>query len=272
MSLSQEHLEELAEAKTLLENPGFAIKVANYLGKPIEKGLGMLPEHWSEKLGFVTRKALNVAFRVALQTMDERSMGPSPGLHRVASAISGAVGGAFGLAALTLELPISTTIICRSIADIARANGELLRTPEARLACMEVFALSGPSSGDDGAETAYFATRIALARELTRAAEYLASRSGVEDGIPALVRFIGAIAMRYNIQVSQKLAAQAIPLIGAGAGAAINLMFMAHFQNMSRGHFTVRRLERIYGPSLVKAAYETTRSGSHRAGSGTCAF
>ena len=36
---------------------------------------------------------------------------------------SGAIGGAFGLASVAVELPISTTIMLRSIADIARSEG-----------------------------------------------------------------------------------------------------------------------------------------------------
>ncbi|WP_087629123.1 EcsC family protein [Caballeronia telluris] len=43
--------------------------------------------------------------------------------HKAASAPRGAVGGAFGLAAIAIELPISTTIMMRSIADIARSGG-----------------------------------------------------------------------------------------------------------------------------------------------------
>jgi hypothetical protein len=47
-----------------------------------------------------------------------------------------------------------------------------------------------------------------------------------------------------------------VPGIGAAAGATINLMFMTHFQDVSRGHFTVRRLERLYGEDVVRRAYD----------------
>ena len=43
--------------------------------------------------------------------------------HKVLAGTSGGIGGAFGLAALPIELPVSTTIILRSIADIARSEG-----------------------------------------------------------------------------------------------------------------------------------------------------
>ena len=56
--------------------------------------------------------------------------------------------------------------------------------------------------------------------------------------------------------VTQKLAAQAIPLVGALGGAAVNYAFVEHFQEMAQGHFTVRRLERAYGKGLVRREYE----------------
>jgi hypothetical protein len=35
---------------------------------------------------------------------------------------------------------------------------------------------------------------------------------------------------------------------------------MDHFQNMARGHFTVRRLERAYGAEAVERAYRSMRT------------
>lgn len=45
-------------------------------------------------------------------------------LRKALVATSGAVGGSFGLAALPIELPVSTIIMLRSIGDIARSEGE----------------------------------------------------------------------------------------------------------------------------------------------------
>ena len=61
-------------------------------------------------------------------------------------------------------------------------------------------------------------------------------------------------------------------LIGAAAGATINLMFMSHFQDVSRGHFTVRRLERQYGQDVVRAAWQTLEAGDARVREATRAF
>ena len=56
--------------------------------------------------------------------------------------------------------------------------------------------------------------------------------------------------------MSQKIAAQAVAVVGAVGGAAVNLAFIEHFQDVARGHFTVRRLERVYGAEIVRAEYD----------------
>jgi hypothetical protein len=63
------------------------------------------------------------------------------------------------------------------------------------------------------------------------------------------------VASRFGITVSEKVAAQAVPVLGAAGGALINTIFIDHFQDIARGHFIVRRLERKYGADLVKEEY-----------------
>jgi hypothetical protein len=60
----------------------------------------------------------------------------------------------------------------------------------------------------------------------------------------------------FGVVVTQKLAAQAVPVIGALGGAAVNYAFIDHFQEVARAHFVVRRLERRYGKDAVRTAYE----------------
>lgn len=67
---------------------------------------------------------------------------------------------------------------------------------------------------------------------------------------------ITQLAARFGVNVSEKVAAQAVPVIGAAGGAVINLLFIDHFQDMARGHFIVRRLERAYPPEMVREEYE----------------
>ncbi len=70
-----------------------------------------------------------------------------------------------------------------------------------------------------------------------------------------MVRLISQVAARFGVAVSEKAAAQAVPILGAVGGAAINVAFAEHFQILARGHFIVRRLERRYGPDAVQFEY-----------------
>jgi hypothetical protein len=257
MRMSSEDLEELKAAKKILENPGITAKLTNLLGTPLEKGLILLPGDWQKKVGVATHDALMTALKAALLTMGPSTTEASPRWHKFAAALSGGIGGAFGLPALIVELPVSTTIMLRSIADIGRSHGEVLSTSESQIACLEVFALGGSSRHDDASESGYFAVRSALARAVTEASKYLAEKTVIEEGAPALVRLIAIIAARFQVQVSEKAAAMAVPLIGAIGGSGINLMFIDHFQDMSRGHFVVRKLERKYDQLLVHEIYDS---------------
>ena len=105
-------------------------------------------------------------------------------------------------------------------------------------------------------ETGYFALRGILAKSVSEAARYLVDRGLAEEAAPMLVRFVTQIGARFGIVVSQKLAAQSVPVIGGACGAAINYAFVDHFQTLARGHFTIRRLERRYGASVVRAEYD----------------
>jgi hypothetical protein len=145
----------------------------------------------------------------------------------------------------------------RSVADIARSEGENIQNIESQIACIEVFALGGPSRGDNASESGYFAVRAALAKTISKAAEYIAKSGLSEEGAPALVRLITQIAQRFSIQVSEKAAAQAVPAIGAAGGAIVNTLFIDHFQDMARGHFIIRRLERKYGKDIVEETYKS---------------
>ena len=256
MELSDDHLEELRVAKKLLENPSIAAKISNMLGYPIEKGFELLPADWSDAVSTITKSTLEKALDFVVSTMNCKDHSAASNfIHKLAAATSGATGGAFGLPALPIELPVSTLIMLRSIADIARSEGEDLETPESRLYCLEVFALGGTSKKDDASEVGYFGIRSAMAKAVSEAAEYIARKGMIEKGAPAIVRLIAQIASRFGIVVSEKAAAQAIPAIGAAGGAVVNTIFIDHFQDMARGHFTVRRLERTYDPETVKAAY-----------------
>src|SRR3954470_5758661 len=249
-------LAALRRAVQSLEHPGLAARLTNIAGKPIEIIGRVLPASASQVIATATAKGLEVALKVALRTLQRNPFAGSHLLHKALATASGAVGGAFGLATLPIELPVSTIIMLRSIADIAQSEGEDLSDPETALSCVQVFALGGRSGSTDASESGYFAVRGMLAKSVTEAARFIAERGVVEQGAPVLVRFITQVASRFGAVVTQKVAAQALPIIGALGGAAVNYAFIEHFQEMARGHFTVRRLERAYGKVAVRAEYE----------------
>ena len=255
MSLTPAALDELRGAKHVLEETSLAARIANAIGTPVERVLSALPERASKAVLDVTNKSLMDALEFAISTLGSHPAPKSEVRHKIAAAVSGAAGGAFGFAGLAVELPVSTVLMLRSIADIARAEGEPLQSADARLACLQVFSFGGPKREDDAVESGYFAVRAALATALAEAAEYIAKHGLARAGAPPLVRLTTQIAARFGIPVSEKVVAQSLPVIGAGGGALLNLLFIDHFQTLARGHFTVRRLERTYGADVVREAY-----------------
>ena len=252
--LSHIEMRDLARARKLLENPRLAIRLANTIGSPLERGFALLPKGWNKVVQKAAHAAVLHALNVAVATLGKRRGGGSrERFHKVLAGASGGVGGLFGLAALPVELPVSTAIMLRSIADIARSEGHDLARLETRLACVEVFGLGG---GKDTAESSYWVTRAALGQTMSEAASVLAQKGVVREGAPAIARLVGVIASRFGVVVSEEIAAKALPLIGAAGGSMINVVFIGHFQDMARGHFIIKRLEVLHGQERVRAIYD----------------
>lgn len=250
-------LADLRQARLLLENPGLAMKLTSVLGTSLEKGFALLPSGWPETVAALSRRALEAAVRSAILTMKAQQprRQAANSLHRLMVAGTGAFGGFWGIPALAVELPLATTIMLRSIADIARSEGHLITDPAVKVACIEVFAFGGPGKSDNGAETGYFAVRAGLAQVVSDAAGHIAGKGLPTSVPPVVVRLLSQVASRFGVQVSEKIAAQALPVIGALGGAVINTLFIDHFQAMARGHFILLRLEQKYGPEQVRSAY-----------------
>ena len=259
--LSPEDEAALADAVRALEGTSFAANLSGLVGRQLGFAGDLLPARITEVANRAAGSALRLALRGALKSLSGEERPPQNRLHLAAVAATGAIGGAFGLATLPVELPLSTTLILRSVADIARAAGEDMDDPEAALTCLEVFAL-GPDKDTALGESSYFAVRALLAKSVTEAARHIMTRGVADEAAPVLSRLLGQIASRFGLVVSQKFVAQAVPVIGAVTGAGINAAFMDHYQRLARGHFAVRRLERVYGADVVRAAYERLRKAS----------
>ena len=253
--ISNEDWAALRKAADALEHPSLAARLTSVIGTPIEEGLKLLPRGWYQKLGESTDSAMHKTLAVAISTMRKDEPPPGDNRHRNLGLVSGAVGGFFGLPGLLVELPVTTMLMLRSIAAIAAREGEDLTELEARMSCVEVFALGGPSTTDDAAETGYYSLRMMLAYHFSVVSEIAVKQGIAHARLPAVVNLVRAVAARFGVAISEKAAFQMVPLFGAAGGAMINAIFMDHFQKMAHGHFIVRRLERKYGKDPVEQAY-----------------
>jgi hypothetical protein len=260
------HLEQLAQAVLLLERPGLAARLAEQAGKPLNRIIRFLPHSANDRLQAAVKLAIMNCLKLAIGSMNLQVPAPAAGstwLPKIMTGLTGGLGGMLGLAALPFELPLTTTLMFRSIAEIARGEGEDLEQMETRLACLEVFALGDRrSAGAGGNGIGYYAARTVLARLTNDAAAYLlVDRGALEVSSPVLTRLLGEIASRFGFVVSERVAAGAVPVVSALGGATVNVIFMEHFQRIARGHFMVRRLEREYGAAAIRRLYDEMASG-----------
>jgi hypothetical protein len=133
---------ELARAVGLLESSNFAVRIADFAGRPFSQALDLVPKA-NASLRRVVHEAVMNCLELAVDSLEEDAHPPSIWLPKAMTGLTGGIGGLFGAFALPVELPLTTTLMLRAIADIARHHGEDLSHIEARLACLEVFALGG---------------------------------------------------------------------------------------------------------------------------------
>ena len=295
--LEPRDLEFVLRAATYLEQPGFLVRMSGLLGRPAEMALRALPPTAERMVTRSTERALKAAMRVALATMRRppivvegrpaaelyASTLGSGALHTGAGYFTGFTGGLFGIAALPVELPLTTAIMLRSIADIARHMGADVRDPAVQLECLAVLGLGhtqapatglgggGPASLDQAArvEPGYYAVRTSLISAVGSAAKYAAGatpgelvKAMMRGRAPALAGLLGAIANRFQLAVAQKTILQLLPVLGAATGTAVNLAFLDHFNEVARYHFGLRLLERRHGDHTVRQAYMAALPGS----------
>lgn len=253
LSLTEGQILELEQALSQVEaGRGVLVRLADLMGGAVGhatrlgmRGLGMTPAI-QEKLRGIAEQAISRAFDVAVIGMSgpqdgaaaARNSGPvRDRALQAAVAVSGAVGGFAGFAGLAPDIGFTTLTIMREIARIAREEGEDLSTPDARRACLEVFALKAFPNVGEGRESelGYFSARTVL------------------RGRP-VVMLISEVASHYGLALGHKLSMQLMPVAGALCGASLNAAFLSHYQAMARAHFTIRRLEREHGPIVRDTA------------------
>jgi EcsC protein family len=250
-----EHLKELARAVTRLEKSGLAGKYSGLAGGGFDRAISALPKPLKRRVNRSIEKSvaycLGFVVRPAPQTKPRR---PRRKVGLLLAGIGGGLGGSLGVAGVFIELPIVTILILRAIAEAALYYGEDLSTLEGRLACVEVLALGArPAAG--ASRVGYFSTRAKLARLAGNSSYFFLERGVSSASAPLLNRLFTEAAGRLGFALSERVAVGALPVVGAAAGGVVSLMFLRHFQNIATAHFTVRKLERMYGAEMVRRHY-----------------
>lgn len=203
------------------------MQVLSLVGGQAEGLIEKLPAQVRNGLDRATRRALETAFDAATASRGRLSDRPD-WVNTAVTTAMGAAGGTGGLPTALAELPVTTTVLLRAIQGIAADLGFDPALPEVRAQCLQVFAASGPLERDDGTDLAFLSARVTLT-------------GGALHGL------IARIAPRLAGVMGQKLAAQAVPVLGAVAGAATNYAFTSYYQDMARVYFGLRALARDSG-------------------------
>ncbi len=210
------------------------LRAVTFAGGQVEDVLKSLPAGARGQLQEAVRAGLHRSYDAAARSRG----GPVRGdrAHRVLAALSGALGGVGGLPTAIAELPVAITLIFRAVQEVAETHGEDPTAAETRLECLRVFGAGGPGEADDGIDTSFVGARLAL--------------TGA-----AVNRLIATIAPRVAAVIGQKLATQAVPVLGAAAGAGTNYAFIDYYVEIAHVHFGLRALARRYDPALVTAEF-----------------
>ncbi|MDO4997204.1 MAG: EcsC family protein [Neisseria sp.] len=271
MQMEADDLADLEQAVQLLTSPSLTAKMTAMVGKPLEYAMGKLPNSAAGKVNDIIQASLHKVFAVSASTMKNEHAEASNKTHKFMAGLSGGVGGFFGFSALLVELPISTGIMMRSILDVARSEGFDINDPQTKMECIAVFGFSvNEDKSDDSAESGYYSSRLALnqimtatSKELAKLTQNAASKAVDSNMLgKALAHLIQAVATRLGVPLTEKLAAQLVPGIGAVAGATLNVMFTDFYQDIARGHFIVKRLERKYGEAEIHQQFNRIRQPS----------
>lgn len=267
-TLEANDLRDLHTAVALLTAPSLTAKMTSAVGGPVEYLMDKLPKGANEKVHAIIEKALHKVFDVSARTMENETKEASNKWHKFGAGVSGALGGFFGFSALLVELPISTAIMMRSILDVARSEGFDITDYQTKMECIAVFGVTvNEDKSDDTAESGYYASRIALnqimnvtAKELSILTQQAANKT-IDTTVlgKAFAQLIHAVATRLGVPLTEKLAAQLVPGIGAVAGATLNMMFTDFYQDIARGHFIIKRLEEKYGADEIKTQFDKIR-------------
>ncbi|MBA3909423.1 MAG: staphylolytic protease PREPROENZYME LASA [Rhodobacter sp.] len=210
---------------------GPVMRLVNRLGGSLESQLALMPVSLREQMERTVARALEASYGLAGRTPDMGARGPL-----VAVMASGAAGGAGGIATSLAELPVTVTLILKAICAAAIEAGLDPKENWVRAECLRVFGAGSPQAGDDGVNTSFLTARMTI------------TGSAVQS-------LIAKVAPKLAAVLGQKLAAQAVPVLGAVTGAALNAAFLNYYREVARIRFGLLRLAEVHGSEAVLEAF-----------------
>lgn len=212
---------------------GPVMALMNRIGGSVEHRMTMLPAPVQRQIELAIRRALEQGHRIA-GAGRAAPLGPrsAPAL----AALTGAAGGAGGIATSLAELPVTITLILHAIRRAAEAEGFDPDDPAIRVECLRVFSAGGPLSQDDGVNSSFIGARIALSGS-------------------AMQKVIASVAPKLAAAFGQKLMAQAVPILGAVAGATLNAAYLGYYREIAEIRFALLRLSQTHGAPQVLSAF-----------------
>ncbi len=210
---------------------GPVMQLVNRLGGSVERQMALIPVPLREQLERTVTRALEASYGLAGRAPD---MGDRGGMAAVIA--SGAAGGAGGIATSIAELPVTVTLILNAIRGAAAEVGLDPEEPWVQAECLRVFGAGSPLAADDGVNTSFLTARLTL------------TGSAVQN-------LIASVAPKLAAVLGQRLAAQAVPVLGAVTGAALNAAFLSYYREVARIRFALLRLAEVHGAEPMLAAF-----------------
>ena len=201
------------------------------LGAGIEAQWARVPARFKAEVEAQVANALRIGLGIA---------GAAPRLgvrgHRWAVIASGAAGGAVGLAGAFAEMPVALVLFLQAIRQEAREAGLDPDREGVRLATLDILTSGRAIAASGALDPAFVSGRLALAG-------------------PTLSGWIARAASRLVPVLGQRLAASAVPLVGALGGAVLNAAWLDQYRNLARIRFRLMVLAEHHGTEAVLAAF-----------------
>ena len=213
---------------------GPVMALVNRLGTAVEARMALIPPPVKAQIEAVTLRALTTAHGLAGHGARAPDLGRNGPL--AAALLTGAAGGAGGIATAVAELPVTITVILHAIRRAATEAGYDPDDPAIRAECLRVFGAGGPLSSDDGVNTSFLSARLAVTG-------------------PAIQKVIATVAPRLAVALGQKVMAQAVPILGAVAGAGLNAAFLTYYREMAEIRFALLKLAEQHGAEPILTAF-----------------